>query len=116
MPAACNWTRTLADFNLATQQVVLGQRNADARRCARRSARRRTGSSVGAEHEAASACGATRGCPIGCCRRRWLVEAALVLGPLLIGLWYSLHKVRFFQVRRFVGLDNYARVMSRPRC
>ncbi len=27
MPAACNWTRTLADFNLATQQVVLGQRS-----------------------------------------------------------------------------------------
>lgn len=26
MPAACNWTRTLSDFNLATQQVVLGQR------------------------------------------------------------------------------------------
>jgi multiple sugar transport system substrate-binding protein len=27
MPAACNWTRTLADFSLATQQVVLGQRS-----------------------------------------------------------------------------------------
>jgi multiple sugar transport system substrate-binding protein len=27
MPAACNWTRTLSDFNLATQQVVLGQRS-----------------------------------------------------------------------------------------
>ena len=24
-PGACNWSRTLADFNLATQQVVLGQ-------------------------------------------------------------------------------------------
>lgn len=28
MPSACNWARTLADFNLATQQVVLGQRSA----------------------------------------------------------------------------------------
>lgn len=26
MPGKCNWARTLADFNLATQQVVLGQR------------------------------------------------------------------------------------------
>jgi multiple sugar transport system substrate-binding protein len=25
MPGACNWARTLADFNLATQRVVLGQ-------------------------------------------------------------------------------------------
>lgn len=25
MPGACNWSRTLADFNLATQQVVLGK-------------------------------------------------------------------------------------------
>lgn len=25
MPGPCNWARTLADFNLATQQVVLGQ-------------------------------------------------------------------------------------------
>jgi len=37
MPAACNWARTMADFNLATQQVVLGQRNvADALRVAER--------------------------------------------------------------------------------
>jgi multiple sugar transport system substrate-binding protein len=27
MPSQCAWARTLADFNLATQQVVLGQRN-----------------------------------------------------------------------------------------
>jgi hypothetical protein len=26
MPSTCAWSRTLADFNLATQQVVLGQR------------------------------------------------------------------------------------------
>lgn len=26
MPGACNWSRTFADFNLATQQVVLGQK------------------------------------------------------------------------------------------
>jgi multiple sugar transport system substrate-binding protein len=28
MPSTCAWSRTLADFNLATQQVVLGQRSA----------------------------------------------------------------------------------------
>ena len=37
MPSQCAWGRTLADFNLATQQVVLGQRNAaDAMRLAER--------------------------------------------------------------------------------
>lgn len=40
------------------------------------------------------------------------VELVLVLGPLLVGLWYSLHNVRFFQLRRFVGLDNYWRVLG----
>ncbi|UFN47899.1 sugar ABC transporter substrate-binding protein [Roseomonas sp. OT10] len=29
MPGQCNWARTLADFNLATQQVVLGQRSVE---------------------------------------------------------------------------------------
>ncbi|MEO7242928.1 MAG: sugar ABC transporter substrate-binding protein [Variovorax sp.] len=28
MPGACNWSRTLADFNLATQKVVLGKADA----------------------------------------------------------------------------------------
>lgn len=41
-------------------------------------------------------------------------ELVLVAGPLLIGLWYSLHNVRFFQIRRFVGLDNYWRVLGSP--
>jgi len=37
MPSTCAWSRTLADFNLATQQVVLGQRSAmDALRIAER--------------------------------------------------------------------------------
>ena len=37
MPSTCAWSRTLAAFNLATQQVVLGQRNAmDALRIAER--------------------------------------------------------------------------------
>jgi len=40
------------------------------------------------------------------------VELVLVIGPLLVGLWYSLHNVRFFQLRRFVGLDNYWRVLG----
>ncbi len=30
LPGACNWARTLADFNLATQKVVLGQEDATA--------------------------------------------------------------------------------------
>ena len=29
MPGKCNWGRTQADFNLATQQVVLGQATLD---------------------------------------------------------------------------------------
>lgn len=40
------------------------------------------------------------------------VEIVLVLGPLLVGLWYSLHNVRFFQLRRFVGLENYWRILG----
>jgi ABC-type glycerol-3-phosphate transport system substrate-binding protein len=37
MPSTCAWARTLADFNLATQQVVLGQRSVmDALRAAER--------------------------------------------------------------------------------
>ncbi len=40
------------------------------------------------------------------------IEIVLVLGPLLVGFWYSLHNVRFFQLRRFVGLDNYWRVLG----
>lgn len=41
-----------------------------------------------------------------------VLEAALVLGPLAIGLYYSLHNVRFFQIRRFVGFDNYTRMLE----
>ena len=43
-----------------------------------------------------------------------VLETALVLGPLLIAVYYSLHNVRFFQIRRFIGLDNYARVLTSP--
>ncbi|MCA0450169.1 MAG: sugar ABC transporter permease [Proteobacteria bacterium] len=42
------------------------------------------------------------------------LEAALVIGPLLVGFWYSLHNVRFFQIRSFVGWDNYVRVVTSP--
>lgn len=41
-----------------------------------------------------------------------LLETAMVLAPLVIAVWYSLHNVRFFQIRRFVGFDNYARVLA----
>jgi len=40
------------------------------------------------------------------------LEFVLVLGPLVVGVWYSLHNVRFFQIRRFTGLDNYWRVLG----
>lgn len=42
------------------------------------------------------------------------IEAALVLAPLAIGFWYSLHQVRFFQIRRYVGWDNYTRILTSP--
>lgn len=42
------------------------------------------------------------------------IESAFVLVPLAIGFWYSLHNVRFFQIRRFVGLDNYWSVAVSP--
>ncbi len=42
------------------------------------------------------------------------LEAGLVIGPLLVGFWYSLHNVRFFQIRSFVGWDNYVRVVTSP--
>ncbi len=42
MPGRCNWSRTLADFNLATQQLVLGQRSAaDALKIAERTTQER---------------------------------------------------------------------------
>jgi multiple sugar transport system substrate-binding protein len=42
MPGQCNWSRTFADFNLATQQVVLGQRSpSDAMRLAERATQER---------------------------------------------------------------------------
>ncbi|MCA0450170.1 MAG: extracellular solute-binding protein [Proteobacteria bacterium] len=42
MPGRCNWSRTLSDFNLATQQVVLGQRTApEALRIAERATQER---------------------------------------------------------------------------
>ena len=44
----------------------------------------------------------------------FLLELGLVVAPLLVGAWYSLHQVRFFQIRRFLGWDNYLRVMASP--
>jgi multiple sugar transport system permease protein len=42
------------------------------------------------------------------------LETALVLTPLAVGFWYSLHNVRFFRIRNFVGADNYLAVISSP--
>lgn len=41
-----------------------------------------------------------------------LIEVGLVLAPLAIGFYYSLHNVRFFRNRGFVGADNYWRLLG----
>jgi multiple sugar transport system permease protein len=40
------------------------------------------------------------------------VYAALIVYPLLAGMWLSLHKADFFGARVFVGLENFSRLMS----
>jgi len=41
-----------------------------------------------------------------------LIEVILVVAPLCIGFWYSLHNVRFFQIKGFVGWDNYLTILT----
>ena len=43
-----------------------------------------------------------------------VIEFLFVFVPLGVGLYYSLHSVRFFQVGDFVGLDNYLSVLRSP--
>ena len=43
-----------------------------------------------------------------------LVEVGFVIVPLVIGFWYSLNRVQFFQIRGFSGFDNYWRVLTSP--
>jgi ABC-type sugar transport system permease subunit len=43
-----------------------------------------------------------------------LLEAVLVLVPLCIGFWYSLHRADYFQITAFRGLQNYVQVLSSP--
>jgi len=43
-----------------------------------------------------------------------LIEVALVAVPLAIGAYYSVHRVTFFQLQEFTGLQNYIRVVSSP--
>lgn len=38
--------------------------------------------------------------------------AALIVYPLLAGIWLSLHKADFFGEKRFVGLENFARLFQ----
>lgn len=40
------------------------------------------------------------------------IEFALVVVPLIIGAWYSFHDVRFFQVRGYIGLENYQSILT----
>jgi ABC-type sugar transport system permease subunit len=43
-----------------------------------------------------------------------LLELGFVIVPLVIGFWYSLNRVQFFQIRRFTGFENYWRVLTSP--
>ncbi|MBD0416859.1 carbohydrate ABC transporter permease [Oryzicola mucosus] len=43
-----------------------------------------------------------------------LVELGFVIVPLVIGFWYSVNRVQFFQIRSFTGFDNYWRVLTSP--
>ncbi len=43
-----------------------------------------------------------------------LVEFTFVLTPLILGIYYSLHDVRYFQVGDFNGYTNYVRVLTSP--
>jgi len=50
---------------------------------------------------------------------RWVapvlvLEVVLVLVPLCIGFWYSLHRADYFQITAFRGLQNYVQVLSSP--
>ncbi|WP_210495067.1 carbohydrate ABC transporter permease [Microvirga antarctica] len=40
------------------------------------------------------------------------MEAMFVFAPLVVGFWFSLHDVRYFNVGRFVGWDNYLAVLN----
>ena len=42
------------------------------------------------------------------------IELLLVVVPLGIGVYYSFHRVDFFQLGAFVGLRNYIQVLSSP--
>jgi ABC-type sugar transport system permease subunit len=43
-----------------------------------------------------------------------VIELGFVILPLLLGFWYSLHRVQFFQIRGFTGFENYWRILSSP--
>lgn len=41
-----------------------------------------------------------------------IIEVLFVAIPLIIGVYYSLHRVEFLQLGSFVGLDNYWRILT----
>ena len=43
-----------------------------------------------------------------------LLEAGFVFAPLVISIYYSLHKVRYFELGAIVWLGNYLDVLSHP--
>src|SRR5437763_12953550 len=42
------------------------------------------------------------------------VEVAFVVLPLLLGAWYSLFRVDYFELTQFRGLRNYVAVLTSP--
>lgn len=56
----------------------------------------------------------TDGFPVYLIGPALLLEAVFVFVPLLLGFYYSLYDVRYFQSRGYVGLDNYAAILSSP--
>jgi ABC-type sugar transport system permease subunit len=43
-----------------------------------------------------------------------MLEAAFVFAPLLLSAYYSVHRVRYFELGSFVWLRNYVEVLSSP--
>lgn len=43
-----------------------------------------------------------------------LLEACFVFAPLVLSLYYSMHRVRYFQLGEFNGLQNYMDILVHP--
>lgn len=43
-----------------------------------------------------------------------ILEIVFVAGPLMLGTYYSLHRVNYFKLGQYTGLDNYWTVLNSP--